>query len=202
MTCTRREFLRNLGVTVAALALSRCVPSGTDDHPSRTRLRNGWLNLARLDQEAQADAEEIDRIRSELVLDHRAALDDLVAAGELDAGVADQIQVAFSEAAFHVWRTKAPITCYIVYPAEAVVREDVLKQLEVLSEISDGLDPRVAKQVQAAIARDIAFFEALAAGGKGRDLLEQFEAHEIEVGREAIEASHFLVDLMVAPGEP
>jgi len=200
MTCTRREFLRNVGLTVAAIALSRCVPSGTNDRLSRTRLRNGWLSLARLDREAQADAEEIDRVRSELVLDHRAALDDLVAGGELDAGVADQIQVAFSEAAFHVWRKKAPITCYIVYPVEAVAREDVLKQLEVLSEISVGLDPRVAKQVQVAIARDIAFFEALAAGGKGGDLLEQFEAHEIEVGREAIEASHFLVDLMVAPG--
>jgi hypothetical protein len=200
MAITRREFLRILGVALADLAIARCAPSVPEDHPSRTRLRACWQELARLCQDNQADIDEIDRKRGELVDKHRAVLDDLVASGELEGGVADLIQVAFSEAAFHIWRTKAPITCYVVYPIEASAREDILKQLEVLREVSDGLDPRVVRQVETAMAQDISLLDAVAGGEVQTDLIEQFKAQELQVGRDVLEASRFLVDLLAPEG--
>ena len=197
MTLTRRYFIRSVGIAVASLMMARCIPSGGKDDSPRGRLRHCWLRLDWLAQQAMGDYEQGEQARDELFAKHRAALDDLVAAGELDAAVADQMQVAFAEAAFHVWRSNAPITCYEGLPVEYVARDDLIQQAELLREAASDLDPAVVEEVQAAIARDIAFLEAAAGPEAGFELIEQFEAGEIEASPEAIEAARFLVDLLL-----
>jgi hypothetical protein len=143
------------------------------------------------------DYERGDKAREKLAADHRAALDDLVTAGEMDAGVADELNTAFGAAITHVLLSNAPITCYAEMPVESVARGDLIRQAELLREAASDLDPAVVEEVQAAIARDIAFFEAAASLEAGFELIEQFEAGEIEASPEAIEAARFLVELLL-----
>ena len=207
---TRRDFIKSVGIAIASLVMARCIPSGgKDDSPPggkddspRGRLRHCWLRLDWLAQQTREisspeNYEQVEQARDELFAENRAALDDLVAAGELDAAVADQIQVAFAEAAFHAWRNNAPMTCYVALPIEHGARDDLLQQAELLREAASDLDPAVVEEVQAAIARDIAFFEAAAGPEAGFELIEQFESGEIEASPEAIEAARFLVELLL-----
>jgi hypothetical protein len=83
-----------------------------------------------------------------------------------------------------------------------VAREDILGQLQALGDLSADLDPRTVQEVEAALAQDLALLEAVAEGEGGADLLREFEAHELEVGRDAVEAARFLVGLMTAPTGP
>jgi hypothetical protein len=204
MRSTRRDFIKSVGIAIASLVMVRCIPFGGDDS-SRGRLRNCWLRLDWLAQKTRETPpekyEQGERARDKLVAEHRAALDDLIAAGELDAAVADQMQVAFDEAAFHAWRSNAPMTCYIAPPVEYVARDDLLLQAEVLREAASDLDPAMVGEVQAAIARDIAFFEAATGPQAGYELIEQFEAGEIEASPEAVEAARILVDLLLKETE-
>ena len=205
MTLTRRDFIRSVGIAIASLAMARCVPSGGQDDSPRGRLRSCWLRLDWLAQKTRETPpekyEQGERARDKLVAEHRAALDDLVAAGELDTAVASQMQVAFDEAAFHAWRNNAPMTCYMGLPIEYGARDDLLQQAELLHEAASDLDPAVVEEVQAAIARDIALFEAAAGPEAGFELIEQFEAGEIEVSPEAVEAARILVDLILEETE-
>ena len=198
---TRRDFIKSVGIAIASLVMVRCIPFGGQDDSPRGRLRNCWLRLDWLAQQTQKDFERGDRALDGLVADHRAALNDLVTADELDAAVADQMQVAFAEAAFHTWRNNAPATCYVAAPVEYHARDDLFRQAELLREAPSDLDPAVVDEVQAAIARDMAFFEAAAGPDAGVELLEQFEAGEIEVGPEATEAARILVDLLLGETE-
>jgi hypothetical protein len=201
MNLTRRDFIRSVGIAVASLVMARCVPSGGEDNSPRGRLRNCWLRLDWLAQKTREtppeNYEQGEQARDELVAEHRAALDDLVAAGEVDAAVADQVQVAFDEAAFHAWRSNAPMTCYMALPVEYGGRDDLLQQAELLRKAVSGLDPAVVEEVQAAIARDIALFEATAGPEAGARLIEQFETGEIKASPEAVEAARILVDLLL-----
>ena len=90
MCSTRRDFIKSVGIAIASLVMTRCIPFGGDDSP-RGRLRNCWLRLDWLAQQARGDYERGDRAREELAATHRAALDDLIAADELDADVADEL---------------------------------------------------------------------------------------------------------------
>jgi hypothetical protein len=205
MRSTRRDFIKSVGIAIASLVMARCTPFGGEDDSPRGRLRTCWLRLDWLAQKTKETPperyEEGEQARDKLVAEHRAALDDLVAAGEVDAAVADQMQVAFDEAAFHAWRNNAPMTCYIELPIEYGARDDLIRQGELLREAASDLDPAVVEEVQAAIARDIAFFEAAAGPEAGAKLLEQFEADEIEASPEAVEAAHFLVAVLLEERE-
>ena len=205
MNPTRRDFIRSVGIAIASLVMARCIPSAGEDASPRGCLHQCWLRLDWLAQKTREtppqDYRQGEKARDELVAEHRAALDDLVAAGELDAAVANQMQVAFAEAAFHAWRNNAPMTCYMALPIEYGARDDLIRQAELLREAASGLDPAAVEEVQAAIARDIALFEA-AAGPEARfELIEQFEAGEIEASPEAVEAARFLVDLLLEETE-
>ena len=59
----------------------------------------------------------------------------------------------------------------------------------------------MVEEVQAAIARDIALFEAAAGPEAGFELIQQFEAGEIEASPEAVEAARILVDLILEKRE-
>jgi hypothetical protein len=197
MMLTRRDFIESIGIAVASLVMAGCIPSGGQDDSPQGRLRSCWLRLDWLARQAREDYERGEQARDELVANHRAALDDLVAAGEVDAAVADQVQVAFDEAAFHAWRSNAPMTCYMALPVEYGGRDDLLQQAELLRKTASGLDPAVVEEVQAAIARDIALFEAAAGPEAGAKLIEQFETGEIKASPEAVEAARILVDLLL-----
>jgi hypothetical protein len=205
MRSTRRDFIRSVGIAVASLVMAGCIPSGGKDDSPQGRLRNCWLRLDWLAQKTRETPperyEQGEQARDKLVAEHRAALDDWVAAGELDAAVADQMQVAFAEAAFHAWRNNAPMTCYEALPIEYGARDDLIQQAELLREAASDLDPAVVEEVQAAIARDIALFEAATGPGAGFELIQQFEAGEIEASPEAVEAARILVDLLLGETE-
>jgi len=198
---TRRDFIESIGIAVASLVMAGCIPSGGQDDSPQGRLRSCWLRLDWLARQAREDYERGEQARDELVANHRAALDDLVAAGEVDAAVADQVQVAFDEAAFHAWRSNAPMTCYMALPVEYGGRDDLLQQAELLRKTASGLDPAVVEEVQAAIARDIALFEAAAGPEAGAKLIEQFETGEIKASPEAVEAARILVELLLGRTE-
>jgi hypothetical protein len=201
MRSTRRDFIKSVGIAIASLVMARCIPFGGEDDAPRGRLRSCWLRLDWLAQKTRETPPENygegQQARDKLVAEHHTALDDLVAAGELDAAVADQMQVAFDEAAFHAWRSNAPMTCYEALPVEYGARDDLIQQAELLREAASALDPAVVEEVQAAIARDIALFEAAAGPEAGFKLIEQFEAGEIEANPEAVEAARILVDLLL-----
>jgi hypothetical protein len=209
---TRRDFIKSVGIATASLVMARCIPFGGKDDSPRGRLRNCWLRLDWLAQQTQEDFERGDQALDELVADHRTALNDLVAAGELGVAVADQMQVAFTEAAHHVWRSNAPITCY-----EAVMMDytpassgQLTQQADLLAEMAKGgdLDPATVAQAQAAIERDIAFLnlsdaetqtlydELIAAAGDTYDF-PSFDELDLEVTLEAAEAARFLVNLLL-----
>jgi hypothetical protein len=211
MRSTRRDFIKSVGIAIASLVMVRCIPFGGEDDAPRGRLRHCWLRLDWLAQQAKGDYERGDQAREELAADHRAALDDLVAAGELGVTVADQVQVAFTEAAHHVWRSNAPITCY-----EAVMMDytpassgQLAQQASLLPELakSGDLDPATVAQAQAAIERDIALLnlsdaetqalyeELIEAAGDTYDF-PSLDELDLDIPPEAAEAARFLVELL------
>jgi hypothetical protein len=161
MTPTRREFIRNVGIAIASLAMARCIPFRGRGGSPRDRLRDCWLRLDWLARQAEGNYERGERARDDLVADHRAALDGLIAAGDLDARVADSVETAFNAASIHIVRVSAPITCY--EPVEVdytpATSDQLARQAELLAEVAEGgdLDPDAVAQARAAIERDIAF---------------------------------------------
>jgi hypothetical protein len=165
---------------------------------ARQRLRDCWYQLDDLAQGAGTAPDETQQAQESLVEAHRAALDDLVALDEMDAEVAEHVQAAFTEASFHAWRNNAPITCYIALPVEYEPREDLLLQADKLAEVSGDLDPATVAAVQAALARDMAFFDALSEGTvESKNNAGLWRSGEIEVSAEALEAAQFLIDLLL-----
>jgi hypothetical protein len=92
MTSSRREFIRQIGILLASLSVAHCVPLSRQGGTSHARLRRCWLSLDLLERQAQKDFERGEKTGEQLQADHRAALDDLVAAGKLDPAVAEQVQ--------------------------------------------------------------------------------------------------------------
>jgi hypothetical protein len=211
MRSTRRDFIKSVGIAIASLVMARCIPFGGKSDSLRGRLRNCWLRLDWLAQQAKGNYERGDQAREKLAADHRAALDELVAAGELGVAVADQVQVAFTEAAHHVWRSNAPITCY-----EAVMMDytpassgQLAQQAGLLAEMakSGDFDPATVAQAQAAIERDIAFLNLSDAGTQAlyEELIEaagdtydfpSLDELDLDIPPEAAEAARFLVELL------
>jgi hypothetical protein len=168
---------------------------------ARERVRACWLALSDLAEKAGSDLEGGERTRDELVDQHRAALDALVSVGALEAAVAEQVQVAYTEAVFHTWRVNAPVTCYIALPIEYEPRESLVAQADALSDAQrvGDLDPEAVAKVRATLERDVAFF-VLAEGDEpvSQELLAAWEAGEIDVDAETLEAARFLVALLLS----
>ena len=216
MTPTRREFIQHLGITIASLvaANAACTPfsSGEGSSP-RDRLRSCWHRFDWLARQAQGDFERGDRARKELAAEHRAALDELVDGGELEAAVADELEVAFDAAADHVLWSNAPITCY--KPAmpdyTPTSADQLVQQAEILEDLANDatVEQDVVAKAQAVIERNIAFLtmtdeewqalydELAAATGESYDF-PAFDDLELEITPEAAEAALFLVELLLA----
>lgn len=233
MTPTRREFIQAIGISLAGLMLTRCVappgksgptvtppPTATPVPTARDRVRDCWYRLDDLGRQTLEQGDGEGKWVERLALEHRAALDALVAAGELPAGVAGEIHAAFQAAASHVWRSNAPITCYKPLmgpeytPASA---EQLARQVMALENLAaaGGLDPQTVAQARAAIERDMAFLnlpdaerEALyarlvAAAGDYHNY-PSFDEIDLEITPEAVAAAQFLVNLLLAepPARP
>lgn len=214
MTPTRREFIKSVGIVIGSLVMARCVPIGGGDDTPRGRLRTCWLRLDWLAQATQDcdNYEPGEKALARLVADHQAALDELVAAGELDAAVANQVQTAFGAAAYHVWRSNVPITCYepVLVDYTPTSSDQLAQQAELLAEMAESgdLDSSTVMQAQAAIERDIAFLslsseetqalydELIEAVGDGYDF-PTFDELDLEITAEATEAARFLVELLL-----
>jgi len=231
VTPTRREFIKNVGIAIGSLMAVRCIPAvptrpaatstpaptpttSKDDSP-RDRLREAWSRLDWLAEEASDwdDYERGEEARDKLVADHRTALDELVAASELDADVADQVQEAFSEAAYHVWRANCGMTCYepMAGPDYTPASSSQLaQQAQLLAEMaaSGDLDQDTVAQAQTAIERDIAFLnlsnaetqtlyeELMAAAGDSYNY-PPFDELDLGITPEAAKAARFLVELLL-----
>jgi len=159
-------------------------------HASWDRLRQGWLQLRGITPESDCDA------RKEA---HRRVLDELVAAGELDATVADTMLRAFSEAVDHLQNSFE--SCYFVLPVEFGVRRDLLEQTEMLEQVGGDLDAAVLEKVRAAIARDVAFFGAAEDEEKTAEVFALYQSGEIETSAEDVEAARILAALLLGRAE-
>ena len=213
MEMTRRVFLKRIGIALASLLATRCSLVGGKGLTSRDRVRDCWLRFDWLAEETRDwDSEQRgQRALDKLIRDHRVALDELVAAGELDAAVAEHVQAAFDAAAQHVWRANAPITCYketmINYrPASS---DQLTQQAAILAEMADdaNLDAQTVAQAQSAIERDITFLNL--SNDEVQDLYREveklvqagiappFDEVELQVTPEAVRAAQFLVALLL-----
>jgi hypothetical protein len=178
---------------------------------ARERLRACWLGLESIAQRAQEDAEGAEKEKLALEVEHRAALDELVPLDEVRAAVADDVQVAFEAAAFHVWRANAPITCYepVLIDYTPTSSQQLAAQAAILAEMADdgAIEKDVVAQAQAAIERDIAFlslsleevralYQQIAQGSIDGSI-PSFDEVEFEVTPEAVEAAQFLVGLLL-----
>lgn len=176
--------------------------------PELESLRQCWLDLSNLQQaiseaykkareEGNDSWREMDEyVRKERATKHRAILDTLVKAGKLDRLVSEQIQVAFEEAQYHIARSMA--TCYMGMPYEYYPRSDLLKQTEVLNEISGDLKPAIVAKARAAIAQDMAYFQTVAnANYNYKSLQANHKTGKLKASPEALEAARFLTELLV-----
>ncbi len=209
---TRRNFIKGLGIGLASLLLARCIPFKRGGDSANDHLRDCWLSLEKLAQETQKNFERAEQTRQDLLKDHRSALDDLVASGELNAVTAEQVQIAFREATYHVWRSNAPITCYepMIIDYTPISSDQLTRQVDLLSELADSgvLDENTITQVQAALARDIAFlsltddetqelYDKLIAAADETYDFPSFDEVELEIPSEAMEAARFLIKLLL-----
>lgn len=222
MPVTRREFLNAVGIALASWLTSRCRPTCyTSVPPTSTptaqngywsRLRQYWWDLDLLARDAR-DMERGQQTLQKFTEGHRAALDALVAAGQVSPEVADDLQVAFEGAAYHVWRANAPITCYVPAPYPDYGTQsnvDLAKQAELLEEMAmkSALDPEVVARAQAAIERDIAWrtlpeedqkaiIEAIMQAAQGTSQYPSLEELDLEIPPTAREAARILVELLL-----
>ena len=226
MALSRRDFMKLVGVSVSSLMLTRCrlpivttcyLPTlpPTEPPTARGRLRQCWQSFGEL---AQATIDESDQGTSDntfgqaLTVDHRTALDELVANGELTSAVGDLVQEAFDAAVYHVWRSNALITCYepvmVNYgPASA---EILVRQAEVLEQVAnqDVVDPGTIASARAAIEHDMAFYaltdeevshlyeKIIAEWQTNNQSPLEFDRVELEITPDAQAAAQFIISLL------
>ena len=181
--------------------------------PARERLRVYWLSFDELARKVTADSSEengsSESFRKQLTDDHRAALNEIVAAGKLPATVADLIQEAYDEACYYIWRSTVPMTCYItagpIYSQESAAV--LVQQSETLNQIASqgSIDPETLAKVHTALEHDLAFYalseadlqalyDRLAESGQPYPL---FDDINLELTPEAKAAAHFIIDLLI-----
>ncbi len=229
MSISRRDFMKIFGAAAASLLVTRCkatTPTPTCYEPlpptalpptAIDRLRTCWQGFGDLAQATSADPGQgngsyENAIGQQMMTEHKAALNELLAAGEITQPVADLVQEAYDAAVYHVWRSNVPITCYEpVWVDYAPVGANVLvKQADLLSEIaSQGeIDPETLAKAQAALEHDMAFYELTdeevhalyeriqAAAQEQGQPIPAFDAVELEVSLDAQEAARFIIALL------
>jgi len=212
MPLTRREFIQGVGVAAASWVLLHCSALPSQDDSAREDLRSAWMRLEWLGEQATDDWERGDRALQELAGQHQQALDELVAAGELSPEVAEELQAAYEAAAYHVYRSHAPITCYepMIVDYAPTSSGQLTAQADLLAEMADrsDIDPATVSQARAGIERDIAFlslssdernalYDPLIQAANQGASIPPFDQLDLEITPEAAEAARYLVDLLL-----
>jgi hypothetical protein len=208
---TRREFIRQIGILLSSLTVTYCTPLPRQDDSAHARLRKCWLDLKEVETKFQTDYRGGQEASDRLRIDHRAALDKLVEAGELDASSAEHVQLIFDEAVYHIERSMS--TCYESIPMPdylPAARGQLMRQTDLLAEMTaeGDLDPQTVAQAQAALERDTAFlnlseadrkalYDDLAAG----TTYPRFEELDLEITPPAAKATQFLVKVLLREQE-
>ena len=211
-TATLDQQAGALGDNVVAGDLDSATVRQVQAAIARDRLRACWLRFDWLAKESrQENVGRGQEAQTHLLTDHRTALDELVAMGELDAAVADEVQVAFEAAVYHVWRSNALITCYeaVMVDYTPASSAQLVRQAALLTEIAEtgDLDLGAVARVRAAIERDVAFlnlpdedrtalYDEIASHIEG-DGVPPFEQIDLAATPEASRAAQFLVDLLL-----
>lgn len=232
MSISRRNFMKLVGVSVSSWLLTRCrtivgptcyvpmPPSPTPTEPAspRGRLRNCWISFDELAQTAAQEFEQGDFENASdkrLIAGHRAALDELVAGGEVTSAVAELVQEAYEAAVYHVWRSNVPITCYrpVMVDYAPASASSLVWQAEVLEQVAGegAINPATVERARAALERDMAFYaltteevnslyERLIAEWQSQQQAPPaFEDVELEVTPDARAAARFIIELLVLP---
>lgn len=152
------------------------------------RLRACWQALRALP--ADAGGREL---FARLSVEHRAALDALVAAQALDPAVAGAAQAAFAGAAEHVERSTGIMTCYVAIDGRLQsTATSVLGRAAALADLAaagQSIDAGTVAQARAALERDIAYLAARAAAGGSQ------APYPVEATPESARAAAFLAEL-------
>jgi hypothetical protein len=186
---------------------------------ARDRLRQCWLRFGELAQktvEARDSGEnswENNPIGAEMEADHRSALDELVAAGEITAPVADLIQEAFSAAVYHIWRSNVPMTCYepVMVDYAPASAGSLVQQSEALTDVAAGstIAPDTLAKARVALEHDLAFYaltdaevqvlyeQLLKEYQDSGGTIPSFEEVELTLTPEVKTAAQFLLDVLM-----
>jgi len=216
--CKWEELIKSNPVetpTILCYAPVQLTPTSTplaDTMPALERLRLSWLSFSEVARNAVVDSNQgsdsTNSFRQELADKHRAALDELVAAGSLSKAVADLVQEAYDAAVYHVWRSSVPITCYIAmgpyYAPESA--EMLIKQAETLNQIASqgSLDQETLAKARAALEHDLAFYSLSEADlqvlykhlSENGQSYPPFKEVELALPPEAQVAAEFIIELL------
>ena len=238
MSISRRDFMKFLGVSVASLLLTRCkktlspvttcygvalsdtptpspTPSPAAPASARLRLRQCWSSFDELAQQAirkSQPTDTTDPFGRQLIAEHRAALDELVAAGEIAAPVADLVQEAYEAAVNHVWDSNIGLTCYtaVIVNYTPVSASILVQQAETLSQIASqgSLEAETLARVQTSLEHDLAFYDLAPQDVQAlynqiiKDYMDNgqpvppFEELQFELTPDARAAARFILDLL------
>jgi len=233
MELSRRDFIKLFGISIASVLLTRCKPTLPSASPNpktaaaRDRLRDCWYGFDEVARQASqpvdiktgidqpfAAHEFENSYAQQLSAEHRAALDELVANGEITAPVADLVQVACNAALYHVWRSNVPATCYAMsvigpdYFSEVV--DSLVKQSETLEQLAtqEWIEPSTLATARSALERDMAYFALTTReSSEFYDLYNdfyqdhryfpEFEALPLDIPPDAREAARFILHLLL-----
>jgi hypothetical protein len=230
MSVSRRDFMKMVGVSVASLFLTRCRPfvscytptpppmcyAPTAPPPSALeRLRQCWLRFGELAQTTIQESNQgsiENTFGQQLVREHRAALDELIAPGELTPAVADLVQEAYEAAVYHIWRSNASMTCYepMIVDYAPISAEVLIRQSEALSGLAaqGNIDPQTLSNAQTALEHDMAYYaltdeevdslyEHLVNEWQAlQQAVPAFEEVDLEVTPDAKTAAQFIINLL------
>jgi hypothetical protein len=205
-------------ITCYAVVVPTSTPTTLPTLSARDQLRLCWLSFNQLAAKTQSgensvlDKPDADPFGTQLIADHRSALDRLVAAGELEPAVADLVQEAYAAAVYHIWRSNASITCYAPMMVNYVPTSatQLVQQSAILAEMAakGDLNSDTVAMAQKTIQHDLAFealspeevdalYEKLIADyQQSQTAIPDFEQVQLEVTPEMEAAARFLVELL------
>jgi hypothetical protein len=171
----------------------------------------GFAELARVIREAGEAYEEIE-LENQMLADHRHALDELVAGGEITEAVAALVHEAYNAAINHIWYSNIPVTCYepVMVDYEPTSATILVQQAELLSGYAQQgeIDPETLAMAQAALEHDMAYIALTHA--ETDELVQQimdecqddwacipeFEELPMEPSADAKAAAQFIIQLL------
>jgi hypothetical protein len=124
--------------------------ASSTNHPHWEALRTCWKKLTSIKAQPLGEPVPVADLRQR----HADVVDALVAKGELEIAVADELRAAFEQAVAHLEGKMG--LCYIAFPIEFAPREDLMMQITVLQEIasSSDIDSATIAQIRASLERD------------------------------------------------